>query len=110
MYSLRKFPQGNVKHSIKAFFLLVFSCNNTLKYTILFSQAKFLQAKSFYSHESFGLAAEQFEMAVDEYFPADNECRALCEGAYNYDGYNYMEYSADLFQSMTGRYFCAKCH
>uniref|UniRef100_A0A3P8WJ50 procollagen-proline 3-dioxygenase n=1 Tax=Cynoglossus semilaevis TaxID=244447 RepID=A0A3P8WJ50_CYNSE len=66
--------------------------------------AKFLQAKSFYSHESFGLAAEQFEMAVDEYFPADNECRALCEGAYNYDGYNYMEYSADLFQSMTDHY------
>lgn len=41
-------------------------------------------------------------MAVDEYFVADRECRALCEGSYNYDGYNYMEYSADLFQTMTG--------
>lgn len=27
----------------------------------------------------------------------------LCEGAYNYDGYNYMEYSADLFQTITGK-------
>uniref|UniRef100_A0A668AJG2 procollagen-proline 3-dioxygenase n=1 Tax=Myripristis murdjan TaxID=586833 RepID=A0A668AJG2_9TELE len=54
--------------------------------------------------DSFGLAAEHFEVAVDEYFTADKECRALCEGAYNYDGYNYMEYSADLFQTITDHY------
>lgn len=41
-------------------------------------------------------------MAVSEYFTANQECRVLCEGAYNYDGYNYMEYSADLFQTITG--------
>lgn len=58
--------------------------------------------KSSYSDDSFILAAEHFESAVDEYFIADKECRVLCEGAYNYDGYNYMEYSADLFQSMSG--------
>lgn len=39
---------------------------------------------------------------MSEYFPANQECRVLCEGAYNYDGYNYMEYSADLFQTITG--------
>ncbi|KAG7467859.1 prolyl 3-hydroxylase 1 [Solea senegalensis] len=66
--------------------------------------ASFLQGKSYYSHDSFGLAAEHFEMAVDGYFTADKECRALCEGSYNYDGYNYMEYSADLFQTMTDHY------
>uniref|UniRef100_A0A8C4ECP8 procollagen-proline 3-dioxygenase n=1 Tax=Dicentrarchus labrax TaxID=13489 RepID=A0A8C4ECP8_DICLA len=59
---------------------------------------------SYYSDDSFGLAAKHFEVAVDEYFTADKECRALCEGAYNYDGYNYMEYSADLFQAMTDHY------
>ncbi|GLD61362.1 prolyl 3-hydroxylase 1 [Lates japonicus] len=66
--------------------------------------AKFLLGKSFYSDDSFGLAAENFEVAIEEYFTADKECRALCEGAYNYDGYNYMEYSADLFQTMTDHY------
>ncbi|KPP59953.1 hypothetical protein Z043_122083, partial [Scleropages formosus] len=39
-----------------------------------------------------------------EYFTADQECRALCEGGYDYDGYNYMDYSADLFQAITGKY------
>lgn len=65
-------------------------------------QAEFLLGKSSYSDDAFGPAAERFEVAVDEYFKADKECRALCEGAYNYDGYNYMEYSADLFQTVTG--------
>ncbi|XP_004559938.1 prolyl 3-hydroxylase 1 [Maylandia zebra] len=66
--------------------------------------AQFLLGKSSYSDDSFILAAEHFESAVDEYFIADKECRVLCEGAYNYDGYNYMEYSADLFQSMSDHY------
>ncbi|KAM9362201.1 prolyl 3-hydroxylase 1 [Symphorus nematophorus] len=66
--------------------------------------AEFLLGKRYYSDDSFGLAAGHFEVAVEEYFTADKECRALCEGAYNYDGYNYMEYSADLFQTMTDHY------
>ncbi|XP_070815032.1 prolyl 3-hydroxylase 1 isoform X1 [Chaetodon trifascialis] len=66
--------------------------------------AEFLLGKRYYSDDSFGLAADHFEVAVDEYFTADKECRALCEGSYNYDGYNYMEYSADLFQTMTDHY------
>ncbi|XP_070758571.1 prolyl 3-hydroxylase 1 [Enoplosus armatus] len=66
--------------------------------------AEFLLGKSYYSDDSFGLAAEHFEVAVDEYVAADKECRVLCEGAYDYDGYNYMEYSADLFQTMTDHY------
>ncbi|XP_061639937.1 prolyl 3-hydroxylase 1 [Phyllopteryx taeniolatus] len=64
----------------------------------------FLAGKSYYSDNSFGLAAKLFEVAVDEYFVADEECRALCEGSYNYDGYNYMEYNADLYQTMTDHY------
>lgn len=42
------------------------------------------------------------EAALQEYFLADEECRVLCEGPYDYDGYNYLEYNADLFQSITG--------
>ncbi|KAM3622157.1 uncharacterized protein V6R79_021044 [Siganus canaliculatus] len=66
--------------------------------------AEFLLGKRYYSADSFGLAADHFEVAVDEYFTADKECSVLCEGAYNYDGYNYMEYSADLFQTITDHY------
>ncbi|XP_077458833.1 prolyl 3-hydroxylase 1 isoform X3 [Stigmatopora argus] len=66
--------------------------------------ANFLMAKSYYSNNSFSLAAKLFEVAVDYYFAADEECRALCEGSYNYDGYHYMEYNADLYQAMTDHY------
>ncbi|XP_029948601.1 prolyl 3-hydroxylase 1 [Salarias fasciatus] len=66
--------------------------------------AQFLLGKSLYSDDSFGLAAERFEAALERYFPAQRECRALCEGAYSYDGYQYMEYSADLFQTVTDHY------
>ncbi|MEQ2175643.1 Prolyl 3-hydroxylase 1, partial [Goodea atripinnis] len=66
--------------------------------------AEFLMGKSFYSDDSFGLAALHFEKALGEYFTANKECRALCEGGYRFDGYTYMEYSADLFQAMTDHY------
>ncbi|KAM4741936.1 prolyl 3-hydroxylase 1 [Anableps anableps] len=66
--------------------------------------AEFLMGKSFYSDDSFGLAAKHFEKALEEYFTANTECRALCEGGYRFDGYTYMEYSADLFQAMTDHY------
>lgn len=66
-------------------------------------QAQFLLGKRFYSDDVFDRAAEHFERALSEYFTANQECRVLCEGAYNYDGYTYMEYSADLFQTITGQ-------
>uniref|UniRef100_H3C4V5 procollagen-proline 3-dioxygenase n=1 Tax=Tetraodon nigroviridis TaxID=99883 RepID=H3C4V5_TETNG len=67
--------------------------------------AEFLLGKRFYSNDLFEQAAEHFEQAVSEYFTANQECRVLCEGAYNYDGYNYMEYSADLFQTITADHY-----
>lgn len=87
--------------------------NRLSGHPVTFPQAEFLLGKSYYSDDSFGLAADHFEVAVEEFFTADKECKALCEGAYNYDGYNYMEYSADLFQTITGEtlhtwLFCAE--
>ncbi|KAL1264986.1 hypothetical protein QQF64_003013 [Cirrhinus molitorella] len=67
--------------------------------------AAFLEGKIHYSAEDFSPAIEHFEEAVEEYFTAYEECRVLCEGAFNYD--NYMEYNADLFQSMTDHYLHA---
>ncbi|KAJ8400226.1 hypothetical protein AAFF_G00399200 [Aldrovandia affinis] len=65
---------------------------------------EFLDGKKLYSADSFAPAIDHFEEAVTEYLIADQECRALCEGPYDYDGYNYLEYTADLFQSMTDHY------
>ncbi|XP_017352094.1 prolyl 3-hydroxylase 1 [Ictalurus punctatus] len=66
--------------------------------------AEFLEGKRLYSADNFSSSVGHFEAALKEFFPADAECRALCEGAYDYDGYNYMEYNADLFQSITDHY------
>lgn len=57
-----------------------------------------------YSEEKPQEAVPHLEAALQEYFVADEECRALCEGPYDYDGYNYLDYSADLFQAITDHY------
>uniref|UniRef100_A0A2K6ETJ2 procollagen-proline 3-dioxygenase n=1 Tax=Propithecus coquereli TaxID=379532 RepID=A0A2K6ETJ2_PROCO len=57
-----------------------------------------------YSEEEPMEAVPHLETALQEYFVADEECRALCEGPYDYDGYNYLEYNADLFQAITDHY------
>ncbi|XP_058930329.1 prolyl 3-hydroxylase 1 [Kogia breviceps] len=57
-----------------------------------------------YSKEQLQEAVPHLETALREYFMADEECRALCEGPYDYDGYNYLEYNADLFQAITDHY------
>uniref|UniRef100_A0A2K6LE49 procollagen-proline 3-dioxygenase n=2 Tax=Rhinopithecus TaxID=542827 RepID=A0A2K6LE49_RHIBE len=55
-----------------------------------------------YSEEQPEEAVPHLEAALHEYFVAYEECHALCEGPYDYDGYNYLEYNADLFQAITG--------
>ncbi|XP_043917827.1 prolyl 3-hydroxylase 1 [Protopterus annectens] len=57
-----------------------------------------------YTDEDFTSAADHFEKALEKYFVANEECRAMCEGPYDYEGYNYMDYNADLFQSVTDHY------
>uniref|UniRef100_A0A663N9P7 procollagen-proline 3-dioxygenase n=1 Tax=Athene cunicularia TaxID=194338 RepID=A0A663N9P7_ATHCN len=58
----------------------------------------------FYTEEQPAAAILHLEKALEEYFVADAECRALCEGPYDYEGYNYLEYNADLFQAITDHY------
>ncbi|MBN3301323.1 P3H1 hydroxylase, partial [Amia calva] len=65
---------------------------------------EYVKGVRFYTNDKFLPAIDHFEAAVEEYFTADQECRALCEGVYDYDGYNYLEYSADLFLSITDHY------
>lgn len=71
-------------------------------------QTEFRLGVRFYSEEQPAAAVLHLEKALEEYFVADTECRALCEGPYDYEGYNYLEYNADLFQAMTGESTCAK--
>ncbi|XP_060714495.1 prolyl 3-hydroxylase 1 [Tachysurus vachellii] len=65
---------------------------------------EFLEGKRLYSADDFSSSFGHFEKALEGFFSADAECRALCEGEYDYDGYNYMEYNADLFQSISDHY------
>ncbi|XP_044769924.1 prolyl 3-hydroxylase 1 isoform X3 [Neomonachus schauinslandi] len=57
-----------------------------------------------YSEEQPHEAVAHLEAALREYLVADAECRALCEGPYDYDGYNYLEYNADLLQAIADHY------
>ncbi|XP_054857478.1 prolyl 3-hydroxylase 1 [Eublepharis macularius] len=59
---------------------------------------------SYYTEEQPQAAVLHLEKALEEFWIADTECRALCEGPYDYEGYNYMEYNADLFQAIVDHY------
>ncbi|XP_040182218.1 prolyl 3-hydroxylase 1 [Rana temporaria] len=65
---------------------------------------EFRKGVGHYTDEEYAVSIVHFEKALEEYFVADLECRSLCEGPYDYEGYNYMDYSADLFQSITDHY------
>uniref|UniRef100_A0A8D0GCR5 procollagen-proline 3-dioxygenase n=1 Tax=Sphenodon punctatus TaxID=8508 RepID=A0A8D0GCR5_SPHPU len=59
---------------------------------------------SFYTEEQSAAAIFHLEKALEEYFVADMECRTLCEGPYDYEGYNYLEYNADLYQAIADHF------
>ncbi|XP_013931102.1 PREDICTED: prolyl 3-hydroxylase 1-like, partial [Thamnophis sirtalis] len=59
---------------------------------------------SYYTEENPQVAILHLEKALDEYWVADTECRALCEEPYNYDGYNYLDYNADFYQAFIDHY------
>ncbi|KAM8927282.1 prolyl 3-hydroxylase 1 [Pelodytes ibericus] len=65
---------------------------------------EFRMGVSYYTDEESAASIPHFEKALEEYYVADLECRSLCEGPYDYDGYNYLDYSSDLFQSITDHY------
>ncbi|XP_068096660.1 prolyl 3-hydroxylase 1 isoform X2 [Hyperolius riggenbachi] len=65
---------------------------------------EFRKGVGYYIDEEYGESIIHFEKALEEYVLAEAECRSLCEGPYDYEGYNYMDYNADLFQSITDHY------
>ncbi|XP_063001513.1 prolyl 3-hydroxylase 1 [Elgaria multicarinata webbii] len=59
---------------------------------------------SYYTEEKPQAAILHLEKALEGFWAADTACRALCEGPYDYEGYNYLEYNADLFQVIVDHY------
>ncbi|XP_053137483.1 prolyl 3-hydroxylase 1 [Hemicordylus capensis] len=59
---------------------------------------------NYYTEENPQAAILHLEKALEAYWVADTECRTLCEGAYDHEGYNYLEYNADLFQAIIDHY------
>ncbi|XP_063173505.1 prolyl 3-hydroxylase 1 [Candoia aspera] len=64
----------------------------------------FHQGVSYYTEENPQAAILYLEKALEKYWAADAECRALCEEPYNYEGYNYLEYNADFYQAFIDHY------
>lgn len=81
---------------------MIILCYLTWQFYLFSLQQEFRKGVGHYTDEEYAVSIVHFEKALEEYFVADLECRSLCEGPYDYEGYNYMDYSADLFQSITG--------
>ncbi|KAG8445073.1 hypothetical protein GDO86_010004 [Hymenochirus boettgeri] len=57
-----------------------------------------------YDAEQYEMAIEKFERALKGYYRADTECRAMCWGPQKFDGYDYIEYSATLYEAIADHY------
>ncbi|CAH2247964.1 prolyl 3-hydroxylase 2 [Pelobates cultripes] len=57
-----------------------------------------------YDTEQYRLAIERFEEALKQYYQADAECRAMCAGPHKFDEYEYVEYSASLYEAIADHY------
>lgn len=49
-------------------------------------------------------AAALFEEALDEYFKADVECRALCQSPQRFEGYDFLRYRYSLHEVVSGEH------
>ncbi|XP_075928901.1 prolyl 3-hydroxylase 1-like [Petromyzon marinus] len=64
-----------------------------------------LKGARHYREERYEYAVEHVETALEELGVALAECRALCDAApMAHEGYAYLDYSADLMQSLTDHY------
>uniref|UniRef100_A0A8D0ZTI6 procollagen-proline 3-dioxygenase n=2 Tax=Sus scrofa TaxID=9823 RepID=A0A8D0ZTI6_PIG len=102
---LRRCLGPSAAHSLSEELELEFRKRSPYNYLqVAYFKHEFRLGVRLYSEEQPQEAVPHLEAALQEYFLADEECRALCEGPYDYDGYNYLEYNADLFQAITDHY------
>uniref|UniRef100_A0A8D1LSK4 procollagen-proline 3-dioxygenase n=1 Tax=Sus scrofa TaxID=9823 RepID=A0A8D1LSK4_PIG len=102
---LRRCLGPSAAHSLSEELELEFRKRSPYNYLqVAYFKHEFRLGVRLYSEEQPQEAVPHLEAALQEYFVANEECRALCEGPYDYDGYNYLEYNADLFQAITDHY------
>ncbi|XP_073531269.1 prolyl 3-hydroxylase 2 isoform X2 [Phyllobates terribilis] len=53
-----------------------------------------------YDQEQYKQAIDHFEEALKGYYRADVECRAMCGGPQKFDEYEYVDYSATLYEGI----------
>ncbi|XP_069473556.1 prolyl 3-hydroxylase 2 isoform X2 [Ambystoma mexicanum] len=58
----------------------------------------------YYDAEQYEQAIEFFEEALGGYYQADEECRLLCEGPQRFEEYDYVGYSANLYEAISDHY------
>lgn len=69
---------------------------------VLFVQKMFSAAVKLYDKEDYAGAAALFEEALAEYYKADVECRALCEGQQRFEDQGHVLYRYSLYELISG--------
>ncbi|XP_028650861.1 prolyl 3-hydroxylase 2 [Erpetoichthys calabaricus] len=67
-------------------------------------QQAFSTGVKHYDNENYEMAIKSFEEALVEYFKADVECRALCEGPQKFEDHAYLEYQPHLHKAISDHY------
>ncbi|XP_039621846.1 prolyl 3-hydroxylase 2 [Polypterus senegalus] len=67
-------------------------------------QQAFSTGVKHYDNENYEIAIKSFEEALVEYFKADVECRALCEGPQKFEDHAYLEYQPHLHKAISDHY------
>ncbi|XP_006637794.2 prolyl 3-hydroxylase 2 [Lepisosteus oculatus] len=67
-------------------------------------QQAFTTGVKHYDDGNYEKAIEFFEEALVEYYKADVECRALCEGPQKFEEYEYLEYRPSLYRAISDHY------
>lgn len=67
------------------------------------SQRSFTAAVKLYDKGDYGGAIHLFEDALVEYYKADVECRALCQGPQRFDNHDHLRYHYSLHEVISGQ-------
>lgn len=67
-------------------------------------QHSFGAAMTLYEQGNFVGASQLFEEALVEYYKADVECRALCQGQHQFEDHDHLRYRYSLYEVISGKY------
>lgn len=65
-------------------------------------QRAFTEAVALYDAGDYEGAVTLFEEALVEYYKADVECRALCQGPQKFEGHDHLRYRYSLHELVSG--------